>query len=454
MHTTITIADDGTGFVTVADQRHPFAAPSVAEARNEAITLLQNIAQQTGTPITAAVEGENLSLTVHPDGRVDEHAKRSTPSAPAMPSRPPQSPHPAPAEPANETPAEPAPAPLNITPAEPAPAATAPMPAAVPQAPGGQAAPAPAPAAAPSFVKPETPTPERGIQSVIYKLTGGLLNPGPGKAEQYRAGLTGRIQQGITGTRNVTFMCLKGGISKTSTTLGVGLTLAEHRPDHVLAIDANPDAGDLADRALSHERVAQLSPRTITDLVQAIDDDKIHNLTDLNRFTQTSGRLHLIAGEQDPAVSESLTAEEYESVRSVTDRFYPLTLTDCGTGVTHPAMKGILDNTQQIVVTSGWAVTGAKRAEQTLKWLHAAHDGAYAELAANAVLVLTDTGTATRSVNREQIIETLGSLCRAVHLVPFDASVAKGDLVRLQDLRPQTRQAYLEIGATLVDGLV
>ena len=189
-------------------------------------------------------------------------------------------------------------------------------------------------------------------------------------------------------------------------------------------------------------------------MVQAIDDDKIHNLTDLNRFTQTSGRLHLIAGEQDPAVSESLTAEEYEAVRSVTDRFYPLTLTDCGTGVTHPAMKGILDNTQQIVVTSGWAVTGAKRAEQTLKWLHSAHDGAYAELATNAVLVLTDTGTATRSVNREQIIDTLGSLCRAVHLVPFDASVAKGDLVRLADLRPQTRQAYLEIGATLVDGLI
>ena len=433
MHTAITIADDGTGYVTVANQRHPFSAPSMAEARNEAITVLQDIAQQTGTPITADVEGEHLSLTVHPDGRVNEHARAATQEQPLQP--------PIPAEP--RTPAT-----------QPAAVTAPPRPAVAPQMPAAATSHQPAAAAAPSFVKPETPTPERGIQSVIYKLTGGLLNPGPGKAEQYNAGLTDRIQQTITGTRNVTFMCLKGGISKTSTTLGVGLTLAEHRPDHVLAIDANPDAGDLADRALSHERVAQLSPRTITDLVQAINDDKIHNLTDLNRFTQTSGRLHLIAGEQDPAVSESLTAEEYESVRSVTDRFYPLTLTDCGTGVTHPAMKGILDGTQQIVVTSGWAVSGAKRAEQTLKWLHSAHDGAYAELAANAVLVLTDTGTATRSVNKDAIVETLGSLCRAVHLVPFDAAVAKGDLVRLPDLRPQTRKAYLEIGATLVDGLV
>src|SRR5699024_523662 len=193
-----------------------------------------------------------------------------------------------------------------------------------------------------SFVRETTPAPQHGVQSVVYKLTGGRWNLGPGQAEQYESQLHARAAKTIHGSRNVTFMCLKGGISKTSTTLGVGLTLAEHRPDSVLALDANPDAGDLSDRALSHEQVEAVSPRSITDLVKAIEAEQIHNLTDLNRFTQTSGRLHHIAGEQDPAVSESLTAEEYINVRDVADRFYPIPLTDCGTGVTHPAMKGIL----------------------------------------------------------------------------------------------------------------
>ena len=51
---------------------------------------------------------------------------------------------------------------------------------------------------------------------------------------------------------------------------------------------------------------------------------------------------------------ESLTAAEYINIRDVADRFYPITLTDCGTGVTHPAMKSILENAQQIVVASDW----------------------------------------------------------------------------------------------------
>lgn len=442
---TIHLDDQGHGTVSLPTRTVQIHGAGLAEGRNQAIGVVANYARETGRPVSAQADGAHL--IIHADGRVHEEPAHSAPT------------HPAPlAQPSEAPPAEPAPF-VTGTEAPPKPAAP-PAPAAGIN-PEQLLGPAPATPLADndahhvegSFVRETTPAPTEGVQSIVYKLTGGLWNLGPGQRERYKSDLHARAAKQITGTRNVTFMCLKGGISKTSTTLGVGLTLAEHRPDSVLAIDANPDAGDLADRALSHEQVEAISPRTITDLVHAIDANQIHNLTDLNRFTQTSGRLHLIAGEQDPDVSESLTAAQYVNVRDVVDRFYPITLTDCGTGVTHPAMKGILENAQQLVVASGWAVTGAKRAQRTLTWLHQAHNGAYSDLARNAVVVLTDTGTTSKAIDREQIVETLGTLCRAVHVVPFDPAVAKGDLVRLQDLTPQTRQAYLEVGATIIDAL-
>ncbi|MGO1184460.1 MAG: MinD/ParA family ATP-binding protein [Micrococcaceae bacterium] len=446
---TISLDDQGQGIVTLPTRTVQIYGEGLADGRNQAIGVVATYAREIGGPASAAAD--NARLVIHPDGRVHEEPDSATPT----PKQPIEDTQTLPAVPTPE--AAPVPPRPHQSPVEAQPFPTSDDPTLLlgpaPTTVQHPQRPATTPPRSGSFVRESTPAPTQGMQSVVYKMTGGLWNLGPGQREQYKDELHQRAAKQITGTRNVTFMCLKGGISKTSTTLGVGLTLAEHRPDSVLAIDANPDAGDLADRALSHEQVEAVSPRTITDLVHAIEANQIHNLTDLNRFTQTSGRLHLIAGEQDPDVSESLTAEEYISVRDVSDRFYPITLTDCGTGVTHPAMKGILENAQQLVVASGWAVTGAKRAERTLTWLHQAHNGAYAELARNAVVVLTDTGTTSKAIDRDQIMETLGALCRAVHIVPFDPAVAKGDLVRLPDLTPQTRQAYLEVGATIIDAL-
>ncbi|GAA1267468.1 hypothetical protein GCM10009589_20800 [Arthrobacter pascens] len=44
-------------------------------------------------------------------------------------------------------------------------------------------------------------------------------------------------------------------------------------------------------------------------------------------------------------------------------------LTDCGTGVTHNAMSGILQSADTLIIAAGYAVSGAKRARSTLQWL-------------------------------------------------------------------------------------
>lgn len=297
------------------------------------------------------------------------------------------------------------------------------------------------------FVREQKPRPIGGFRGVLYSVTGGALNLGPSARQREEDELGRRISRQLQGSYNTAVLSLKGGIGKTSTTVGVGLTLAEFRGDPPCAIDANPDSGDLVERALGEGIYQQASPRTITDLLKNIES--IDSLTALARYMHHAGRLHLIAGEQDPEVSDSLTAEEYLRIRKLISSYYSIALTDCGTGVTHNAMSGILQSADNLIIAAGYAVSGAKRARSTLQWL--AHHG-YEELASNAIVVITDKDEVSNRVDKDAIEEHLSGICRQLIAVPHDRGVADGDLVTLESLRPETRRAYREIAAAIVDG--
>ncbi|MDT0168117.1 MinD/ParA family protein [Pseudarthrobacter sp. BRE9] len=297
------------------------------------------------------------------------------------------------------------------------------------------------------FVKEQKPRPRGGIRGALYNLTGGAWNLGPGPKQRQEDELGRRISRQLQGSYNTAILSLKGGIGKTSTTVGVGLTLAEYRGDAPCAIDANPDSGDLVERALGEGIYQQASPRTITDLLDNIES--IDSLTALARYMHHAGRLHLIAGEQDPEVSDSLTAEEYLRIRKLISSYYSVALTDCGTGVTHNAMSGILQSADNLVIAAGYAVSGAKRARSTLHWL-ASHG--YEDLARNAIVVITDKDEVSSRVDKDAIEEHLSGICRELIAVPHDRGVADGDLVTLDVLKPETRRAYKEIAAAIVDG--
>jgi len=297
------------------------------------------------------------------------------------------------------------------------------------------------------FVREQKPRPVGGLRGAIYSLTGGAWNLGPGTKQRQEDELGRRISRQLQGSYNTAVLSLKGGIGKTSTTVGVGLTLAEFRGDAPCAIDANPDSGDLVERALGEGIYQQASPRTITDLLKNIES--IDSLTALARYMHHAGRLHLIAGEQDPEVSDSLTAAEYLRIRRLISSYYSVALTDCGTGVTHNAMSGILQSADNLVIAAGYAVSGAKRARSTLQWL--AHHG-YEDLARDAIVVITDKDEVSSRVDKDAIEEHLSGICRELIAVPHDRGVADGDLVTLDVLKPETRRAYKEIAAAIVDG--
>lgn len=93
------------------------------------------------------------------------------------------------------------------------------------------------------LLRPAAIAPSTGWRRLLYRATGGSLNPGISQGEARRNQLLARAKTPIAGCRRIAVISCKGGIGKTTTTLMLGHTFAIYRGDRVVALDANPDAG-------------------------------------------------------------------------------------------------------------------------------------------------------------------------------------------------------------------
>jgi MinD-like ATPase involved in chromosome partitioning or flagellar assembly len=297
------------------------------------------------------------------------------------------------------------------------------------------------------FVNPTKTRPHTGPRAAVYTATGGLVNLGPSQLEQETDELAKRIARKLNGSHSTAFLSLKGGVGKSSTTGGVGMMLAEYRGDPPCAVDMNPDSGDLAERVVGEANYDLATAPTVTDVVR--EAAKIDSLTDLSRYMHHANRLHVIAGEQDPDVSDAMTAADYNVIRDLVARYYSVVLTDCGTGVSHPAMTGILGSVTNVVIATGYAVSGAKRAAAVIEWLRT---HGYPHLADRAIVVITDKDGVSGQVNRQAILETLTQSAAHLIEVPRDRAVADGDQIDPDRVSPATRLAWMRAAAAIVDG--
>jgi putative peptide zinc metalloprotease protein len=282
--------------------------------------------------------------------------------------------------------------------------------------------------------------PRDGWRRVLYWLTGGRINPGPGPAEVAERQLMARAKTRIAGCRSIAVISRKGGVGKTTTTLMLGHTFASLRGDRVVALDGNPDAGSLGYR-VRRETVA-----TVTNLLA--DEREIVRYADIRAYTnQAPTRLEVVASDDDPRITKALGEEDYRRAIGLLERHYNLICLDTGTGVLESATKGILQLADQIVVVMGPSLDSARTASSTLDWLN---ENGHAELVGSAVAVIN----AVRGeglVEVEKIEEHFAGRCRAVVQVPWDPHLDAGAETQVERLRPTTRRAYLEVAAAVAD---
>jgi MinD-like ATPase involved in chromosome partitioning or flagellar assembly len=287
--------------------------------------------------------------------------------------------------------------------------------------------------------------PGSGWRRSVYRATGGLLRFGESAAEMRRRDLINRVRTPVAGGHcRVAVLSLKGGVGKTTTAVGLGATLATLRGDRVIAVDANPDRGTLSDK------VRLETAATIRDLLN--ERDQVSRYADVRAFTsQAPSRLEVLASDRDPGVSVAFGADDYCDVAQVLEQFYSICITDCGTGLLHSAMSGVLQLADQIILVSSPSVDGARSASATLDWLEA-HN--CADLVGNGVVVLSAIRPKSKStVDLDRLERHFASRCRAVARIPYDPHLEEGAEVELELLGSGTAEAYLALAAVVGDGL-
>ena len=287
--------------------------------------------------------------------------------------------------------------------------------------------------------------PGSGWRRSVYRATGGLLRFGESAAEMRRRDLINRVRTPVAGGHHrVAVLSLKGGVGKTTTAVGLGATLATLRGDRVIAIDANPDRGTLSDK------VRLETAATIRDLLN--ERDQVSRYADVRAFTsQAPSRLEVLASDRDPGVSVAFGAEDYCDAARVLEHFYSICITDCGTGLLHSAMSGVLRLADQIILVSSPSVDGARSASATLDWLEAHNCG---NLVRNGVVVLSAIRPKSKStVDLDRLEHHFAARCRAVTRIPYDPHLEEGAEIELELLSSETAEAYLALAAVVGDGL-
>jgi MinD-like ATPase involved in chromosome partitioning or flagellar assembly len=286
--------------------------------------------------------------------------------------------------------------------------------------------------------------PPSGWRRAVYQVTGGLVRPPLSAAEMRRRELVARACTPVAGGHyRVAVLSLKGGVGKTTTVMGLGSTLASLRGDRVIAVDANPDRGTLSDK-LRLETAA-----TVRDLLN--EREQIQRYADVRAFTtQAPSRLEVLASDRDPTVSVAFSDQDYEDVSQVLEHYYSICITDCGTGLLHSAMAGVLRLADQIVLVSSPSVDGARSASATLDWLQA---HGYGDLVRDGVVVLAVVRPRSKSsIDLGRLEQHFATRCRAVVRVPYDAHLEEGAEVELDQLSKATADAYLALAAEVGDG--
>lgn len=288
------------------------------------------------------------------------------------------------------------------------------------------------------------PAPESGWRKLAYYLTLKLWNPGDSPKVKARKAMDARIGAVLEGgAKFVPVLTRKGGVGKTTISTLLGMALSQVREDRVIAIDANPDRGTLA------ERVSKSTRFTVRDVVnRAAAIDGFSEFS--NMVSRDETRLDVLASDADPMLSEAFNEGDYNVVADMAARYYSIVITDCGTGIVHSVMRPTLQRANSLVIVSGGSVDEARLASETLTWLEA---NGYGELVRNSVVALNTATQATQLVKLDEIEQHFRTRVRNVIRIPYDPALAAGSVIKFKELKKLTRDAARDLAAEVIGSI-
>ncbi|MUM35611.1 MinD/ParA family protein, partial [Mycobacterium sp. CBMA361] len=280
--------------------------------------------------------------------------------------------------------------------------------------------------------------PRRGWRHALYATT--RINLGPSRDELYERDLFTAIRRNVVGSYQIGVIGLKGGAGKTAVTVALGSLLAQVRGDRILAVDADPDCGNLADRA------GQSSEVSVTDLLA---DTNIDSSNALRAYTKmTDANLEVIASAQYSLAGRDFNADDWTGVVQRVSAYHNLVFADCGTGLFHSASRGVLATVSDVVIVATASVDGARQAAVTLDWLRL---NGFEQLAQRACVVINHVTPGRASVDMKDLIAQFERHIMPGRVIdlPWDKHIAAGAGIAFDQLGSTYKRRIAELAAAL-----
>ena len=281
---------------------------------------------------------------------------------------------------------------------------------------------------------------QRGWRHWLYMMT--RINLGLSPDEMYEMDLHARIRRNARDSYQIGVFGLKGGVGKTAVTVALGSALSTVRGDRILAIDADPDGGNLADRA------GRQSAATIADL---LSDKELHRYNDIRAYTSMNGsNLEVLSSEEYSAARREFNDEDWQGATDIVSRYYNLVLADCGAGLFQPAARSVLSSVSGLVIVASASIDGARQAAITMDWLR---QNGYQDLLGRSCVVINHVVPGKPNIDIEDLVQQFERHVAPgrVIVLPWDKHIAAGTEIQLGLLGKSFARKIVELAAALSD---
>jgi MinD-like ATPase involved in chromosome partitioning or flagellar assembly len=281
---------------------------------------------------------------------------------------------------------------------------------------------------------------QRGWRHLIYLLM--RINLGLSPDEVYELDLNTRIRRNARDSYQIGIFGLKGGVGKTALTVALGSELSKVRGDRILAVDADPDGGNLADRA------GRQSAATVSDL---LSDKELTRYNDIRAYTSmNAANLEVLSSEEYSGARREFNDEDWKGAVDIVSRYYNLVLADCGAGLFQPAARGVLSTVSGLVIVASASIDGARQAAVTMDWLR---QNGYQDLLGRSCVVINHVVPGKANIDVADLVQQFERHVAPgrVIVLPWDKHIAAGTEIQLDLLNKSFRRRILELGAALSD---